>query len=192
MRVETVPIGKRDKARKIIDIFLVTFFIFNFVFICYMFDLEQLVVSGEDHLYNWPLTDYPVWPPKFIVDLNHWVGTTMDPALLARETWWQATIWIDVILFGPFYAIATYAFIRGKNWIRMPSIIWASVMLTNVTIIMINEFVLYPTNDMWYGMVLANLLWILTPILVYIRMALYPQTFGGERYRFKEKAPVEL
>jgi len=56
-----------------------------------------------------------------------------DPVLLARPAWWKATIWIDAVLFGPFYALAIYAYARGKDWIRLPSVIWASVMLTNVT-----------------------------------------------------------
>jgi hypothetical protein len=33
---------------------------------------------------------------------------------------WKAMIWADVIFFGPFYVIATYAFIAGKEWIRVP------------------------------------------------------------------------
>ncbi len=105
-----------------------------------------------------------------------------DPALLERAAWWRATIWIDIILFGPFYAVAAYAFIRGKNWIRIPSIIWSSVMLTNVTIIFFVEFTAY-VNPQWYFMVLANLFWILMPILTITRMVLYPDTFSGERLK---------
>jgi len=117
------PLRERDKARKIIDITLIVFYIFNFIFISYMFDIEQVVVLDHS-TYGTAAFTYPAWPPKFIVDLNHWVGTNFDPALLERPTWWRATIWIDIILFGPFYAVAAYAFIRGKNWIRIPSIIW--------------------------------------------------------------------
>jgi hypothetical protein len=178
-----IPIKERDVARKVIDIILLVFFFINIIFICYMFDIEQLVVSGVDHTINWPLapSEYPIWPPKFVVDLNHFVGQ-FDHALLHRDPWWRATIWIDVILFGPFYITAIYAFIRGKNWIRIPSIMWATMMLTNVTIIFIVEF----TDPKYAGgqplpILAANLLWILMPILVIIRMALYPQTFAGHR-----------
>ena len=34
--------------------------------------------------------------------------------------------------FGPFYAVATYAFVHGRELIRLPTMIWASVMMTNV------------------------------------------------------------
>jgi len=180
---KATPIKERDTSRKVIDILLIIFFLINVLFICYLFDIEQLIVSGADHTTNWPLSpeEYPLWPPKFIVDLNHFVGQ-FDHALLYRDAWWRATIWIDAVVFGPFYAIAIYAFIRGKKWIRIPSIMWATTMLTNVTIILITEF----TDPKYAGgeplpIVLANLLWILMPILLITRMALYPDTFSGEK-----------
>ncbi|MCW3997925.1 MAG: DUF2781 domain-containing protein [Candidatus Bathyarchaeota archaeon] len=178
------PLRERDKARKIIDITLIVFYIFNFFFISYMFDIEQVVVLDHS-TYGTAAFTYPIWPPKFIVDLNHWVGANFDPALLERPTWWRATIWIDIVLFGPFYAVAAYAFIRGKNWIRIPSIIWSSIMLTNVTIILFVEFTDY-VNPQWYVVILANLLWILMPILTITRMVLYPETFKGERLKRKK------
>ncbi|MBY9001300.1 MAG: DUF2781 domain-containing protein [Candidatus Heimdallarchaeota archaeon] len=182
---ETISIRDRKPSMKIIDIFLVVFFIFNFIFITYMFDLDQLIVLNHNQWLTPTLPidfNYPVWPPKFIVDLNHWFGYNFDPALLDRPAWWRATIWIDVILFGPYYAVATFAFIKGKKWIRMPSIIWASVMLTNVTIILFSEFFdpLYAGNPYWWVVLLSNLLWILTPILVLVRMIKYPKTFEAK------------
>ena len=176
---ESIPIRDRKKAMKIIDIILIVFFVFNFIFITYMFDIEQLVVLNH-HEWGTSAFQYPGWPPDFFVDLNHWFGTNFDPALLDRPAWWRATIWIDVILFGPYYAVATYAFIKGKKWIRIPSIIWASVMLTNVTIILFSEFVdpAYAGNPYWWVVLLSNLLWILMPILVIARMIKYPETFS--------------
>jgi len=182
-----IPIKERDVARKVMDIIILVFFFINIIFICYLFDIEQLVVSGADHQF---ITDNgfdayvaagmaPIWPPKFIIRLNHFVGQ-FDGALMERPAWWRATIWIDVLLFGPFYIVGIVAFIRGKNWIRIPSIMWATMMLTNVTIIFFVEFVEYATPD-WWKIVLANLLWILVPILMLVRMILYPGTFEGER-----------
>ena len=39
--------------------------------------------------------------------------------------WYRATIWIDSLVFGPFYVFAMWAFWKGKNWIRVPSFVWA-------------------------------------------------------------------
>ena len=57
------------------------------------------------------------------------------------------------------------------------------MMLTNVTIIMFSEF----TDPKYAGgkplpILGANLLWILMPILLIIRMILYPKTFAGGRF----------
>ncbi|MCG3226792.1 MAG: hypothetical protein H7645_07725, partial [Candidatus Heimdallarchaeota archaeon] len=75
---DTTPLRERDKARKIIDISLIVFYIFNFIFISYMFDIEQVVILDHS-TYGTGAFTYPVWPPKFIVDLNHWVGVNFDP-----------------------------------------------------------------------------------------------------------------
>ena len=98
---------------------------------------------------------------------------------MARPAWWRATIWIDVVLFGPFYAVGAYAFIKGKKWIRTPTIMWASIMLTNVTVILFSEFFdpLYAGNPYWWVVLSSNALWILIPILTLIRIIIYPNTF---------------
>ncbi len=35
------------------------------------------------------------------------------------------TIWIDVAWNGPFYAFAIYAIGRGRDWIRVPALVWS-------------------------------------------------------------------
>lgn len=154
-----IPLGRRK-----LDIFFVAFFVLNVTFITPIVDLEQLVIADPTSF------DYPIWPPAFLVDLIHWWGRTFDPPLMARPAWWRATIWIDQLLFGPFYLVAIWAFIKGKDWIRIPSIIWASVMWTNVTIICFEELNgAHATPEV--GMVLfANTLWWVVPILLIGRM----------------------
>lgn len=156
---QTVPLSKRP-----LDIAFIAFFAVNFVFVTYMIDLEQLVVADPDHF------AYPLWPPAFIVDLVHWWGRHFDPPLMAREAWWRATIWIDQLFFGPFYAVAIYAFAKGRDWIRMPSVVWASVMMTNVTIILFEEFVGRHASPAPLMQIGANASWILFPILMLVRM----------------------
>ncbi len=127
-RMPSLPLAKRP-----IDIVLIIFFCVNLFFITYIVDLEQLVIADANHF------QYPVWPPSKMVDLVHWYGNNFDPLLIARPAWWRATIWIDALFFGPFYVFAIYAYAKGKNWIRFASIVWASVMLTNVSIILFEE-----------------------------------------------------
>src|SRR5262245_29234059 len=166
----------RPFAERKLDWLFVGFFLINFFFITYIVDLEQLVIADPTP----GRFTYPLWPPAFLVDLVHWWGRTFDPVLLARPPWWRATIWIDSLFFGPFYAFAIYAYVKGRNWIRLPSIIWASVMMTNVTIILFEEM-MGPQATPYPGMVLfANAPWFIFPILVIWRMWKSERPFSVE------------
>ena len=84
---------------------------------CLDFNFQVCVFEfrGTGHLIDPNHFTYPLWPPAKMVDLVHWYGRTFDPPLMARPAWWRATIWIDALFFGPFYAFAIYAFIKGKT-----------------------------------------------------------------------------
>jgi hypothetical protein len=157
--LETIPLKKRP-----LDIAILGFFFFNAVFITYFFDLEQVVIPNTAHF------TYPIWPPHFLVDVAHWWGRNFDPLLYARPVWWRATIWIDVLLFGPFYFIAMYAFAKGKKWIRLPCIIYSSIMLTNVSIILSEEIWGPHATPQLLAVLGANASWIIFPILIIWRM----------------------
>ena len=150
--------------RRPLDIIILGYFIFNIVFITYLFDLEQIVITDASDF------TYPAWPPKSIDDLGHWWGQHFDPLLYARPVWWRATIWIDAVLFGPFYLAGIYAFVKGKDWIRLPSIIYSSVMLTNVTIILSEEIWGAHASGNLAAVLGANASWIIVPVLIICRM----------------------
>ncbi|HEX6797088.1 MAG TPA: emopamil-binding family protein [Ktedonobacterales bacterium] len=168
-----VPQGAADHARRRpiplarrrYDLIFAAFFLVNLCFITYIVDLEQLVIANPAHF------TYPLWPPGPLVDLVHWWGRTFDPVLLARPVWWKATIWVDAALYGPFYVAAIYAFLRAKDWIRTPALVWAGMMLMGVTVILFEERA-GPYATPQFGMVLAaNLPWLLLPLAVIARMA---------------------
>jgi hypothetical protein len=150
--------------RRPYDLFFIVFFALNALVITYIVDLEQLVVRDPGQF------SYPVWPPAPAIDLVHWWGNNYDPLLMARPPFWQMTIWIDVIFFGPFYLFAFYAFIRGRNWIKVPALVWSGTMLANVLIILMDErYGVTPAPN--FGLVLAaNLAWLVTPFLMMLRM----------------------
>ncbi len=151
------------------------FLFHNILFITYIVDLEQLVIRDSANF------KYPLWPLPFFVDMVHWWGNTFDPVLLVRPAWWKATIWIDALFFGPFYIFAIYTFIKGKDWIRLPSIIYSSVLITNVIIIM--------SEEIWGGhpaeslgiVALANSPWLLFPVFIIARMWKSPYPFTREK-----------
>lgn len=155
----TLPLGKRP-----LDIAIVAYFLFNFLFITYFFDLEQIVIPNVHHF------TYPAWPPPFLVNLSHWWGRTFDPLLMARPVWWRATIWMDCVLFGPFYLVAVYAFVKGKNWIRLPAVIYSTIMVTNVSIILSEEAWGPHASPALLAVIGANASWVIFPVLIVIRM----------------------
>jgi EXPERA (EXPanded EBP superfamily) len=154
-----IPLRRRPR-----DLLFVAFFLLNLCFIPYIVDVEQLIIADPAHF------QYPLWPPAPLVDLVHWWGRTFDPLLLARPVWWKMTIWIDALGFGPFYTVALYAFLRGRDWIRIPTIIWASVLMTNVTIILGEELAGPHATPQPAMVILANLPWLLVPAAAIVRM----------------------
>jgi hypothetical protein len=166
MNRKSIPISQRRG-----DIAIVILFVINILFITYMVDVEQLVIPDPTHF------TYPAWPPKIAVDATHWWGRTFDPVLMARPPWWKTTIWIDALFFGPFYIIAIYAYVKGKDWIRIPSIIYASVLITNVLIILSEERYGPYATPHWPVVFLFNLPWLLFPLYIIYRMWRYSHPF---------------
>jgi hypothetical protein len=155
----TIPLKERP-----VDWIYLGFFIVNLAFITYIVDFEQLVISNVHDF------KYPVWPLPFLVDMVHWWGNTFDPLQSARPVWWKATIWLDVVLFGPYYAAAIFAFIKGKNWIRIPTFIIMSILFTNVFIIC-SEEIGGATPALNLPLVLfANAPWFLFPVFLIWKM----------------------
>jgi len=163
---QVVPLSQRRG-----DILIVAFFLLNLCFITYIVDFEQLVIPDPSHFV------YPIWPPHAMVDLVHWWGHTFDPLLMARPVWWKVTILFDAVFFGPFYACAIYAYLKGKAWIRLPSIVWASMLFTVTTIIVFEEIYGPYRSPQLPIVLLANAPWILFPIFVAYRMGRSPQPF---------------
>jgi EXPERA (EXPanded EBP superfamily) len=146
-----------------LDLALFIFFFVNLSFITYVVDLEQLVIADPAHF------EPPVWPPMFLLSLVHWWAQSFDPLQWARPVWWRATIWIDVLAFGPFYVAALNALWRDKKWIAVPALVWSGMMLSNVSIIMLEEAI-GPHASPRFGIVtLANAAWFLMPFVVIYR-----------------------
>jgi len=156
--------SKIPLLRRPLDIAILLFFLTNLVFITYVVDFEQLVIPDASHF------TYPAWPPPAAVDAIHWYGQHYDPVLIARPVWWKMTVLLDAVLFGPFYVVAIYAFVKGKNWIRIPCFLYSSMLFTNVVIILGEErWGSTPAPD--FGTVfLLNLPWLLFPIIITLRM----------------------
>ncbi len=159
--MEAKPAPFKDRK---LDWLFVLFFAINLLFITYIVDLEQLVLPDPYHYQQ------PVWPPAPLLQIIHNYGMHIDPLLMARPQWWKDTIWLDVLFYGPFYAAAIYAFVRGRNWIRLPAIFYSGMMFADVFIIL-GEEIAGPYASPQLPLVLAlNLPWLLVPLCLAWRM----------------------
>jgi hypothetical protein len=154
--------------RRPVDLLFVVFFLINLCFVTYIVDIEQLTITNPAHF------EQPLWPPPPFVDLVHWYGDTYDPLLMARPPWWRMTIWIDVLLFGPFYVAAIYAFVKRRNWIRVPALVWSGMMLSNVLIILMEEWSGPHATPNLPFVLAVNLPWLLMPFAMMARMRKEP------------------
>jgi hypothetical protein len=158
------------------DYVFLAFFLLNFCFITYIVDLEQLVIANPAHFTS------PLWPPAPLVDMVHNYARALDPLVLARPAWWKMTIWFDALGFGPFYAASIYAYIRGRDWIRLPSLLYGASIITIVCIILSEEYGGPHATPHFAIVLLLNLPWIIIPALIIVRMwrAEHPFTHASE------------
>jgi hypothetical protein len=156
---KVIPLKQRP-----LDYIYLGFFLFNLIFVSYNISLEQIVIKNPGSF------SYPIWPLPFIINMVHWWEQTFDPLLWARPPWYKATIWLDAMVFGPYYLAAVYAFIKGKEWIRIPTFIYASIMFTNVFIIC-NEEIWGPyASPKMLMVLLANASWFIFPVFLVWKM----------------------
>jgi len=173
---ERIPI---PLSHRLYDLIFIIFFLFNLFAVTYIIDLESLVLEDPRKGFK-----YPAWPLPFMVDIIHWWGKTFDPVLLARPVWWRATIWLDVFLFGPYYVLALYAFIKGRDWIKDLSFVWSGIMFANVFIIMMEEMIGPNATHSRIAVWAANLPWFICPLFMFLRM----RANNGHPFTIKDKA----
>jgi hypothetical protein len=168
-RRSVIPLRNRK-----VDWILLAFFAVNLFFITYFVDIEQLTVANPFHF------TYPAWPPHAIVDMVHSYGQKYDPLLMARPAFWRMTIWIDVLWNGPFYVAAIYAIGRGREWIRVPALIWSGSMCAVVLIILAEEYNGIHASPHFPIVLLLNVPWLALPLGTIVRMAReHPFTRSG-------------
>ncbi|KIZ02554.1 Transmembrane protein 97 [Monoraphidium neglectum] len=71
--------------------------------------------------------------PQFAKDLLQWhIKTNGDHLVRDNPTWFVTFVWCEVCIQLPFFLIATYAYIAGKSWIRIPAIMYGVHAATTV------------------------------------------------------------
>ncbi len=104
---------------------------------------------------------------------NYWYASSADPLFMHPPVWMRFVTGLSAFVYGPFYLLLVYCLVKGKNWIQLPSVIYAT-MITGITGIIVFgvEFFGEPEfrtpNALKFLM--FNLPYVLIPLLLLIRM----------------------
>ena len=59
----------------------------------------------------------------------YWYARSFDPVFLDPPLWLRTMCTIDAYVFGPTYLVLIYAFVRGRDWIRIPALLYGSAIV---------------------------------------------------------------
>lgn len=66
---------------------------------------------------------------------NYWYAVDADPLFMHPPVWMRIVTGLSAFVYGPFYLVLAYALIKGKNWVQLPAVIYATMISTITGII---------------------------------------------------------
>ena len=150
-----------------LDKYFIFYFLFNLFFVIGIFDVTMIFCDSK-------IPCSFLWITEDISKGIYEHAKENDLIMYNQPIWYMVTIWFGLIFWTPFHILATYAFIMKKNWIRIPCTAYSSVMFL-IMIQGISEQIwgIYPTSCI--NCVLRdNFIWLITPIILIIRMKNQP------------------
>ena len=109
----------------------------------------------------------------------YWYASSFDPVFLDTPLWLRIMCTIDGYVFGPFYLVLIYAFIRGRNWIRVPALIYGAAIIYSTALYFGWEFLDAANRGRanLLGVFLVNIPYTIVPLLLMWRVR-KPQPFA--------------
>lgn len=123
MNEHIIPLRERR-----LDLFFIVVFA-AFAFTSFFADrVNALAAPAADSGWFWARAVYDLYA----------VGN--DPLLIANPVWLRTMCALSAFVFGPFYLVLVYAFIRGRNWVRPFAFIYAGMIVESLIVILAVEF----------------------------------------------------
>jgi hypothetical protein len=110
---------------------------------------------------------------NFFVRSNYWYAHDTDTLFMHPPDWMRIVTGLSAFVYMPFYIVLVTALVTGRNWIQLPSVIYATMIVTLTGIVVFGvEFFGEPaTRTGNPAKFLAfNLPYVLIPLLLLIRM----------------------
>ena len=157
---------KRLRERPL-DLFLVFWF---GVFSISSFVFEQFIVFGVDLS---AATDPfgRTW---------YWYARSFDPVFLETPLWLRIMCTIDGYVFGAFYPVFIYAFVKERNWVRIPALLYGAAIVYSTVVYFAWELLDEANRERanLLAVVIVNIPYTLVPLLLMWRVR-HPAPFGG-------------
>ena len=111
--------------------------------------------------------------PNILARWNYAYSSINDPLFMNPPVWMRIVTGLSAFVYAPFYVFLVYALIRGRNWIQLPAVIYATLItgITGVIVFGVEFFGEPPwrtPNPL--GFLLYNLPYVVFPLLLLIRM----------------------
>jgi hypothetical protein len=111
---------------------------------------------------------------NFFVDSNYWYAHDADPLFMNPPDWMRIVTGLSAFVYMPFYLVLVYALLTGRNWIQLPAVIYATmiVALTGIVVFGVEFWGEPALRTPEPAKFLAfNLPYVLVPLLLLIRMS---------------------
>jgi hypothetical protein len=110
----------------------------------------------------------------------YWYASSIDPVFLDTPLWLRIMCAIDGYVFGPFDLVLIFALVRGRNWIRIPALLYAAAIVYSTAVYFGWELLDAPNRAEanLLGILLVNIPYTIIPLLLMWRMR-NPEPFGS-------------
>jgi hypothetical protein len=110
----------------------------------------------------------------------YWYARSFDPVFLDPPLWLRIMCTIDAYVFGACYPIFIYAFVRGRNWVRVPALLYGAAIVYSTAVYFGWEFLdeTNRANANLLAVFVVNIPYTVVPLLLLWRVR-HPEPFGA-------------
>ncbi|GIL60429.1 hypothetical protein Vafri_15020, partial [Volvox africanus] len=127
-----------------------------------------------------PSKYYPSWAKEL---LQWHIKTNGDHLVSTNPLWFVSLVLCECFLQLPFFFIAAFAFIKRRNWIRIPSIVYGVHVATTMVPILVDILFSPSAGPKRATLALIYLPYLIVPLLLVVRMLAIAKPFGDDRKR---------
>eukprot|EP01120_Amphizonella_sp_Union-15-10_P015271 TRINITY_DN7826_c0_g1_i1.p1 TRINITY_DN7826_c0_g1~~TRINITY_DN7826_c0_g1_i1.p1 ORF type:complete len:179 (-),score=8.69 TRINITY_DN7826_c0_g1_i1:23-559(-) len=126
-----------------------------------------------------------LWPPQKVREFYQLWARNYDGFLLHPPLWFRVLSFATLFVYVPFYVVGSYAFLYGKEWIRIPSLMYCSAVVYSVFPIIVED--LWGKHfgaRSWQGL-MGHMICGIFGVMLFLRVVFSPLFGGLERKKQK-------